>query len=115
PMALLLLEADATVTICHSRTPDLEAEVRQADIVVAAVGRPGHVRGEWLKEGAYVLDVGMNRLPDGKLVDDVDLGAAKEREGASTPVTGGVGRMTVAMLFAITLQAASADRALKAS
>lgn len=109
PMALLLLEADATVTICHSRTPDLEAEVRQADIVVAAVGRPGLVRGEWIKEGAYVIDVGMNRLPDGKLVGDVDFEAAKERAGAITPVPGGVGPMTIAMLLSNTLQAASAD------
>jgi methylenetetrahydrofolate dehydrogenase (NADP+)/methenyltetrahydrofolate cyclohydrolase len=108
PMALLLLEADATVTLCHSRTADLEAEVRQADIVVAAVGRPGLVRGEWIKEGAYVIDVGMNRLPDGKLVGDVDFDAAKERAGAITPVPGGVGPMTIAMLLSNTLQAASA-------
>lgn len=109
PMALLLLGADATVTICHSRTADLEAEVRQADIVVAAVGRAELVRGEWIKEGAYVIDVGMNRLPDGKLVGDVDFEAAKERAGAITPVPGGVGPMTIAMLLSNTLQAASAD------
>lgn len=106
PMALLLLGADATVTICHSRTPDLEAEVRQADIVVAAVGRAGLVRGAWIKEGAYVIDVGMNRLPDGKLVGDVEFEAAKERAAAITPVPGGVGPMTIAMLLANTLQTA---------
>lgn len=106
PMALLLLAADATVTICHSRTPDLEAEVRQADIVVAAVGRAELVRGAWIKEGAYVIDVGMNRLPDGKLVGDVEFSAAKERAAAITPVPGGVGPMTIAMLLSNTLQAA---------
>ncbi|HLV61550.1 MAG TPA: bifunctional methylenetetrahydrofolate dehydrogenase/methenyltetrahydrofolate cyclohydrolase FolD [Fredinandcohnia sp.] len=106
PMALLLLGADATVTICHSRTPDLEAEVRQADIVVAAVGRPGLVKGAWIKEGAYVIDVGINRLPDGKLVGDVEFDAAKERAAAITPVPGGVGPMTIAMLLANTLQTA---------
>ncbi len=106
PMALLLLGADATVTICHSRTADLEAEVRQADIVVAAVGRAELVRGEWIKEGAYVIDVGMNRLPNGKLVGDVEFSAAKERAAAITPVPGGVGPMTIAMLLSNTLQAA---------
>jgi len=108
PMALLLLEADATVTICHSKTTDLAAEVRHADIVVAAVGRPKLVQGDWIREGAFVIDVGMNRLPDGKLVGDVDFEAAKERAGAITPVPGGVGPMTIAMLLSNTLQAANA-------
>lgn len=108
PMAILLLEADATVTLAHSRTKDLEAEVRQAEIVVAAVGRPGLIRGEWIRDGAYVIDVGMNRLPDGKLVGDVEFEAASQRAAAITPVPGGVGPMTIATLLANTLQAAEA-------
>lgn len=108
PMALLLLAADATVTVAHSRTPDLEAEVRQAEIVVAAVGRPGLIRGEWIRDGAYVIDVGMNRLPDGKLVGDVDFEGASQRAAAITPVPGGVGPMTIATLLANTLEAAEA-------
>lgn len=108
PMALLLLAADATVTVAHSRTPDLEAEVRQAEIVVAAVGRPGLIRGEWIRDGAYVIDVGMNRLPDGKLVGDVDFEGARQRAAAITPVPGGVGPMTIATLLANTLEAAEA-------
>lgn len=99
PMAQLLLAADATVTMAHSRTPDLPAVVRQADIVVAAVGRPGLVRGDWLKPGAVVLDVGINRLPDGKLGGDVAFAEAVEVAGAITPVPGGVGPMTIACLL----------------
>lgn len=106
PMAILLLEADATVTICHRNTVDLESEVRGADIVVAAVGRPELIRGAWIKEGAFVIDVGMNRLPDGKLVGDVEFEEARERAAAITPVPGGVGPMTIATLLANTLHAA---------
>lgn len=98
PMALMLLERDATVTVCHSRTRDLAAEVRRADIVVSAVGRPNLIRGEWIKEGAVVVDVGINRI-DGKLVGDVEFEAARERARAITPVPGGVGPMTRAMLL----------------
>jgi methylenetetrahydrofolate dehydrogenase (NADP+)/methenyltetrahydrofolate cyclohydrolase len=99
PMAMLLLAADATVTIAHSRTPDLAAVVRTADIVVAAVGRPGLVRGDWLKPGAVVLDVGINRLPDGKLGGDVAFAEAVSVASAITPVPGGVGPMTIACLL----------------
>lgn len=106
PMALLLLERNATVTVCHSRTRDLEGEIRRADVVVAAVGRPELVKGSWIKEGAVVIDVGMNRLPGGKLVGDVEFGPALERAAFVTPVPGGVGPMTVATLMANTLQAA---------
>lgn len=113
PMANLLLAANATVTIAHSRTANLADVVRQADIVVAAVGRPQMVRGEWIKPGATVIDVGINRIPapekgEGKtrLVGDVDFASAKETAGAITPVPGGVGPMTIAMLMANTLRAA---------
>lgn len=99
PMALLLLERGCTVTICHSKTKDLAEVVGRADVVVAAVGRAGLVKGEWIKPGAAVLDVGINRLPDGKLVGDVAFDTAKERAGHITPVPGGVGPMTVAMLL----------------
>ncbi len=112
PMAALLLGRSATVTIAHSRTRDLAAHVARADIVVAAVGVPGLVKGEWVKPGACVIDVGMNRLaaaePGGKgrLVGDVDYAAAAERAGWITPVPGGVGPMTIACLLANTLKAA---------
>lgn len=113
PMANLLLAANATVTIAHSRTANLADVVRQADIVVAAVGHPQMVRGEWIKPGATVIDVGINRIPapekgEGKtrLVGDVDFASAKETAGAITPVPGGVGPMTIAMLMANTLRAA---------
>lgn len=106
PMALLLLAANATVTICHSRTRDLASEVGRADVVVAAVGRPRMIRGDWLREGAAVVDVGMNRLPDGKLCGDVDFEGALPRVGWISPVPGGVGVMTVTMLLANTLRAA---------
>jgi methylenetetrahydrofolate dehydrogenase (NADP+) / methenyltetrahydrofolate cyclohydrolase len=99
PMAALLLEAHATVTICHSRTADVAAHVRQADLVVAAVGRPKFVDGSWIKPGATVIDVGINRLPDGSLCGDVDYAAAIKHAGAITPVPGGVGPMTIAMLM----------------
>lgn len=107
PMALELLLARATVTVCHSATADLAAEVRRADIVVAAVGKPGFVPGDWIKEGAVVVDVGINRLPDGKVVGDVDFAAASARASWITPVPGGVGLMTVATLLQNTLDSAN--------
>lgn len=107
PMALELLNAGCTVTICHSRTRDLRAEVERADILVAAVGRPGFVPGDWIKPGATVIDVGINRLEDGSLVGDVDERAA-ERAAWITPVPGGVGPLTRATLLENTLQAAEA-------
>jgi methylenetetrahydrofolate dehydrogenase (NADP+) / methenyltetrahydrofolate cyclohydrolase len=106
PMALLLLERNATVLICHSRTRDLAAELRRADLLVAAVGRPELVRGDWIKDGAVVVDVGMNRNADGKLVGDVAFQEASARAAWITPVPGGVGLMTRAMLMSNTLQAA---------
>src|SRR5262245_10041187 len=106
PVALLLLEQHATVTMCHSRTADLGGEVAGADIVVAATGQAGLVRGEWIRPGAVVIDVGMNRGPDGKLCGDVEFAAARERAAFITPVPGGVGPMTVAMLLANTVSAA---------
>jgi methylenetetrahydrofolate dehydrogenase (NADP+) / methenyltetrahydrofolate cyclohydrolase len=105
PMAMLLLGESATVTIAHSRTRDLPALVRRADIVVAAVGRPEMVRGDWIKPGATVVDVGINRI-DGKLVGDVAFAEAAEVAGAITPVPGGVGPMTIALLLRNTLVAA---------
>jgi methylenetetrahydrofolate dehydrogenase (NADP+)/methenyltetrahydrofolate cyclohydrolase len=106
PMSLLLLGAHATVTMCHSRTQDLPAVVREADIVVAAVGREGFVRGDWLKPGATVIDVGINRNAHGKLCGDVAFQEAVEVAGAITPVPGGVGPMTIASLLDNTCQAA---------
>ncbi len=110
PIALLLANANATVTLCHSRTGDLAGEVRRADIVVAAVGRPELVRGAWIKPGAIVIDVGMNRTADGALVGDVEYAAAAERARAITPVPGGVGPMTIACLLDNTVTAAAARR-----
>jgi methylenetetrahydrofolate dehydrogenase (NADP+)/methenyltetrahydrofolate cyclohydrolase len=106
PLALLLLERHATVTLCHSRTRDLAGEVARADVVVAAAGQAGLVRGEWIAPGAVVIDVGTNRGPDGKLCGDVEFAAARERARAITPVPGGVGPMTVAMLLVNTVTAA---------
>ncbi len=108
PMALELLLAGCTVTVCHTGTRDLRAEVERAELVVAAVGRPGMVRGEWIREGAAVFDVGINRTEAGKLVGDVDFDAALPRAGAITPVPGGIGPMTIAMLLSNTLDAAVA-------
>lgn len=99
PMALLLLRDNGTVTICHSRTPDLASEVRRADILVAAVGKPGLIPGEWIQEGAVVIDVAMNRGADGKLCGDVDFEGASARAAYITPVPGGVGPMTRAVLM----------------
>ena len=106
PMALLLLQKDATVTICHSKTAGLASVVRQADVVVAAVGRARMIGADMVKPGACVIDVGINRMPDGKLAGDVDFAAVKEVAGWITPVPGGVGPMTVAMLIANTVKAA---------
>jgi methylenetetrahydrofolate dehydrogenase (NADP+)/methenyltetrahydrofolate cyclohydrolase len=105
PMSMMLLERHATVVMCHSRTKDLAAEVSRADIVVAAVGIPALVKGDWIKPGAVVIDVGMNRGADGKLCGDVDYAAAAERASWITPVPGGVGPMTVAMLLTNTYRA----------
>jgi len=106
PMALELLNVRATVTVCHSATQDLEAQVRRADLVVAGVGIPEFIPGEWIKPGAIVIDVGINRLDCGRLVGDVEFETAKERASWITPVPGGVGPMTIATLLENTLQAA---------
>ncbi len=106
PMALELLNVRATVTVCHSATKDLEAQVRHADLVVAGVGIPEFIPGEWIKPGAIVIDVGINRLDCGRLVGDVEFETAKERASWITPVPGGVGPMTIATLLENTLQAA---------
>ena len=108
PAALLLLERHATVTMCHSRTANLGAEVARADVLVAATGQAGLVRGAWIRSGAVVIDVGMNRDANGKLCGDVEFAAARERAAFITPVPGGVGPMTVAMLLANTVGAAEA-------
>ena len=105
PMALELLLLGCTTTITHSRTVDLAKHVSNADIVIAGVGIANYVKGEWIKPGAIVIDVGINRLPDGKLVGDVEFDTAVKRAGWITPVPGGVGPMTVAMLMSNTLQA----------
>ena len=113
PMAMLLMHAGATVTICHSQTQDLKAHCRRADILVAAIGKPKMITGDMVKPGAVVIDVGINRLPDGpdagKLCGDVDFDSAKEVASYITPVPGGVGPMTITMLLANTLE--SAERA----
>ena len=106
PMTLELMLAGVTTTTCHRFTQDLEAKVSQADIVVVGVGKPGLVKGEWIKPGAIVIDVGINRLDNGKLVGDVEFAPAAERAGYITPVPGGVGPMTVATLMESTLYAA---------
>ncbi|MBF0255752.1 MAG: bifunctional methylenetetrahydrofolate dehydrogenase/methenyltetrahydrofolate cyclohydrolase FolD [Gammaproteobacteria bacterium] len=111
PMALELLAARCTITVCHSRTKDLAAKVRSADIVVAAVGRANFVQGDWIKPGAVVIDVGINRLDDGKLCGDVDYAAVSQTAGWITPVPGGVGPMTIATLLENTLQAAELHQA----
>jgi methylenetetrahydrofolate dehydrogenase (NADP+)/methenyltetrahydrofolate cyclohydrolase len=108
PLVLELLIAGCTTTCCHKFTQDLERYVRQADIVIAAVGKPAIVKGDWIKPGAVVIDVGINRMDDGRLVGDVEFGAAAERASWITPVLGGVGPMTVATLMENTLEAAQA-------
>ena len=106
PMSLELLLAGCTITVCHSATRDLESFVRSAEVLVVGVGRPRMIPGDWIREGAIVIDVGINRLPDGKLVGDVDFESAAERASWITPVPGGVGPMTVATLLENTLEAA---------
>ena len=109
PIAALLMAEHATITVCHSRTADLAGECRSADILVAAIGRPKMVLGDWIKPGALVIDVGINRVTEGeksRLVGDVDFDAAKEVAGYLTPVPGGVGPMTIAMLLKNTLTSA---------
>jgi methylenetetrahydrofolate dehydrogenase (NADP+)/methenyltetrahydrofolate cyclohydrolase len=106
PVAMMLLERHATVTICHSRTAQLKDEVGRADIVVAAIGKAAMIRGDWIKPGAVVIDVGINRLASGKLSGDVEFESAKERASYITPVPGGVGPMTICMLLFNTLRAA---------
>jgi methylenetetrahydrofolate dehydrogenase (NADP+)/methenyltetrahydrofolate cyclohydrolase len=106
PMGLELLMEGCTVTVCHRYTRDLAAHVRRADILVVAVGKPGMIKGDWIKPGAVVIDIGINRTPEGRLVGDVEFDAARTRAGWITPVPGGVGPMTVAMLLHNTLAAA---------
>ncbi|MFC5467880.1 bifunctional methylenetetrahydrofolate dehydrogenase/methenyltetrahydrofolate cyclohydrolase FolD [Cohnella suwonensis] len=110
PVAMLLLRENATVTICHSRTPNIEEMARQADILVVGVGVPKLVKKEWVKPGAVVIDVGVNRLPDGKLCGDVDYDDVVETAGWITPVPGGVGPMTITMLMANTLTSAKRSK-----
>lgn len=106
PVALMCLAQNATVTLCHSRTRDLAAHVGRADVVIAAVGRPEMIQGDWIKPGAVVIDVGINRLADGRLVGDVAFEAAAARASAITPVPGGVGPMTITMLLYNTVESA---------
>ena len=106
PMALELLIAGSTVTVCHRFTEDLAYYVKQADILISAVGKPGLIKGEWVKEGSTVIDVGITRLADGTLTGDIEFDVAKERAAWITPVPGGVGPMTVAVLLHNTLVAA---------
>jgi len=106
PVAFMCLQQHATVTICHTRTVDLPAKIGAADILIAAAGKAEMVRGEWIKEGAVVIDVGVNRLPDNRLVGDVEFAAAARRASHITPVPGGVGPMTITMLLQNTLQSA---------
>lgn len=105
PMSLELLLADCTVTVCHRYTKNLAEKVNQADLLIAAIGKPFVIKTEWIKPGAIIIDVGMNRLEDGRLVGDIDFATAKEKASWITPVPGGVGPMTVAMLLQNTLQA----------
>ncbi|MDD3802291.1 MAG: bifunctional 5,10-methylenetetrahydrofolate dehydrogenase/5,10-methenyltetrahydrofolate cyclohydrolase, partial [Desulfuromonas thiophila] len=106
PVALMCLAQNATVTLCHSRTRDLAAHVGRADVVIAAVGRPEMIQGDWIKPGAVVIDVGINRLTDGRLVGDVAFETAAARASAITPVPGGVGPMTITMLLYNTVESA---------
>lgn len=105
PMALELLMANCTVTICHRYTTNLASHVKQADLLIAAIGKPNIIQTEWIKPGAIIIDVGTNRLPDGRVVGDVDFASAKEKASWITPVPGGVGPMTVAMLMQNTVDA----------
>ena len=110
PQAMLLLHQNGTVTICHSRTKDLAEKTKQADILVAAVGIPNFIKGDMIKEGAVVIDVGINRMPDKKLCGDVEFASAEKVAGAITPVPGGVGPMTIAMLMKNTIRAAVVNK-----
>jgi len=110
PQSIMLIEKNATVTVAHSRTKDLQGHVEKADVVVAAIGRPKFVPGDWIKEGAVVIDVGVNRLDTGKLCGDVDFETASKKASYITPVPGGVGPMTIAMLMKNTLEAAKKCR-----
>jgi methylenetetrahydrofolate dehydrogenase (NADP+)/methenyltetrahydrofolate cyclohydrolase len=110
PVAVLLTSYDATVTLCHSKTRDLPAVVRSADILISAIGKPGFIAGDWIKPGATVIDVGVNRLPSGKVVGDVDFAAASRVAGVISPVPGGVGPMTITMLMHNTLLSARQRR-----
>ncbi len=114
PMALMLLQKNATVTICHSATPDLKAMTLQADVIVAAVGKRNVLTADMVKPGAVVMDVGMNRTPEGKLCGDVDFEGVQKVAGFITPVPGGVGPMTITMLLVNTLEAAERDAASRA-
>ena len=105
PAALLMLQENATVTVCHSRTKNLAEEVKRADIIIAAIGKPGFVTADMVKDGAVVIDVGINRLPSGKVTGDVDFETVKEKASYITPVPGGVGPMTITMLMKNTLKA----------
>lgn len=107
PAALLALARNATVTMCHSRTRDLADHVRAAEVVIVAIGRPEMIEGDWIREGAVVIDIGMNRTGDGRFVGDVEFETAKERASAITPVPGGVGPMTIAMLLENTVKSAA--------
>ena len=113
PMALELLLGRATVTVCHTGTRDLQGEVQRADLVVAAVGKAAYIPGIWIRDNSVVIDVGINRLPDGKLAGDVEYAAAAQRAAWITPVPGGVGPMTIAMLLSNTVDAANARNALR--
>ncbi|MBC2769376.1 bifunctional methylenetetrahydrofolate dehydrogenase/methenyltetrahydrofolate cyclohydrolase FolD [Pusillimonas minor] len=113
PMAMLLLAAGATVTICNSKTRDLPAQTRRADVLVVATGRPEMITGDMVKPGAVVIDVGINRLPDGRLTGDVEFASASQVASAITPVPGGVGPMTIAMLLVNTLEAAERSAGLR--
>lgn len=113
PTAALLTQRNATVTLCHSQTKNLPEKIAAADIVVAAIGRPRFIKGEWIKKGAIVIDVGINRLPDGKICGDVEFEPASQRAAAISPVPGGVGPMTIAMLMKNTAEAAGSFAALR--
>lgn len=110
PISILLMQRDATVTICHSKTPDIKERVGAADVIIAAIGKPEFIKGEWIKKGALVIDVGINRLEDNKITGDVEFEAAKERAAYISPVPGGVGPMTIAMLLLNTLNACKKRR-----
>ena len=110
PMSMLLLHQNGTVTICHSRTKDLAEKTRQADILVAAIGKPEFITADMIKEGAVVIDVGINRIAPKKLVGDVEFEGAEKKVAAITPVPGGVGPMTIAMLMKNTIKAAEINK-----